>query len=83
MFYVLEGAISFRCGEETFDLETGGFIFLPYGIEHEYIIRTETPVRLIVITSPVREGAIGGWGGYVSDLESGQGELVSKPQHAG
>jgi quercetin dioxygenase-like cupin family protein len=26
MFYVLEGAISFRCGEATFDLEKGGFI---------------------------------------------------------
>ena len=23
MFYVLEGAITFRCGEETFDLEKG------------------------------------------------------------
>ena len=28
MFYVLEGAITFRCGDATFDLEQGGFIFL-------------------------------------------------------
>src|SRR5438093_10077832 len=34
MFYVLEGALTFRCGGETFDVVKGGFIFLPRGIEH-------------------------------------------------
>jgi quercetin dioxygenase-like cupin family protein len=79
MFYVLEGAITFRCGEATFDLEKGGFIFLPRGIEHNYTIPNEEPVRLIVVTSPVREGSNGGWAGFVADLESGQGELITKP----
>jgi len=83
MFYVLEGAVTFRCGEETFDLEKGGFIFLPHGIEHGYTIHREDPVRLIVVTSPVREGSSGGWGGFVADLESGQGELIAEPQSAG
>ncbi|SRR6266540_4932784 len=82
MFYVLEGAVTFRCGEETFDVEKDGFIFLPHGIEHSYTIRSEDPVRLIVITSPIREGANRGWGGFVADLELGQGELIAKPQHA-
>jgi quercetin dioxygenase-like cupin family protein len=82
MFYVLEGAITFRCGEVTADLETGGFVFLPGGIEHGYTIRSEGPVRLIIITSPVREGACGGWGGYVADLELGEGELIAKPEQA-
>jgi|SRR6266487_1579655 len=81
MFYVLEGAITFRCGESTFDLEKGGFIFLPSGIEHEYTIRGEDPVRLLVVTSPVREELSGGWGGFVADMESGQGELITKPPH--
>ena len=80
MFYVLEGAITFRCGEQTFDLESGGFAFLPHGIEHGYMIRSDDPVRLIVVTSPVREGVRGGWGGFVADMELGQGELVAKPQ---
>jgi quercetin dioxygenase-like cupin family protein len=83
MFYVLEGAITFRCGEETFDVEKGGFIFLPRGIEHSYTIRSHDPVRLIVVTSPVRDGASDGWGGFVADLELGQGELIAKPRHAG
>lgn len=83
MFYVLEGAVTFRCGEETFDVVKGGFIFLPHGIEHSYTIHSQDPVRLIVVTSPVREGSSGGWGGFVADLESGQGELIAKPQHSG
>jgi len=79
MFYVLEGAITFRCGDETFDLEKGGFVFLPRGVQHGYTIRSEAPVRLLIVTAPVREGVEGGWGGFVSDLELGQGELVRKP----
>ena len=83
MFSVLEGAITFRCGGESFDLEKGGFIFLPRGIQHGYTIRSEDPVRLLVITCPVREGSSGGWGGFVADMESGQGELIAKPPPAG
>lgn len=82
MFYVLEGAITFRCGDAAFDLEKGGFIFLPHGIKHSYTIDRD-PVRLIVVTAPVRVGASGGWGGFVADMESGQGELIAKPPHAG
>src|SRR5689334_19716151 len=69
MFYVLEGAITFRCGESTFDLEKGGFVFLPAGIEHSYTITGAEPVRLLVVTSPLREGPSGGWGGFVADME--------------
>ena len=81
MFYVLDGAITFQCGKETFDLEPGGFVFLPHGIEHSYIIHSPAPVRLIVVTSPAREGTSGGWGGFVADMELGQGELIAKPPH--
>ncbi|OGN91483.1 MAG: hypothetical protein A2Y88_12580 [Chloroflexi bacterium RBG_13_48_10] len=81
IFYVLEGAVSFQCGSQTFDIEKGGFIFLPHSIEHSYSIRNQKSVRLLVITAPVREHASGGWGGFVSDLESGQGELIAKPSH--
>ena len=83
MFYVLEGAITFRCGEETFELEKGGFIFLPRGIEHSYVIRSADPVHLIAVSSPTRGEASGGWGGFVADMELGQGELVAKPLQAG
>lgn len=79
MFYVLEGAITFRCGDEIFNLAKGDFIFLPRGIEHGYMVQSEDSVRLLVITSPVREGLSSGWGGFVADMEEGQGELIAKP----
>jgi mannose-6-phosphate isomerase-like protein (cupin superfamily) len=82
MFYVLKGSITFRCGNDTFDLEKGGFVFLPRGTIHGYTIRNKEPVRLIVVTSPKRDGSNGGWGGFVSDMELGQGELIAKPHHA-
>jgi quercetin dioxygenase-like cupin family protein len=81
MFYVAEGSITFRCGNESFDLEKGGFIFLPRGIKHGYTIRSDGPIRLIAITSPVREDSASGWGGFIADMEKGQGELISKPPH--
>ncbi len=70
MFYVLEGSLTFRCGDKTFDVDQGGFIFLPRGVTHGYTIRSDEPVRLLVVTSPVRDQA-GGWGGFIGDLESG------------
>lgn len=81
MFYVLEGTIAFQCGEKTFDLEKGGFVFLPAGIEHGYTIHTDDSVRLLVITAPRLENKNGGWKGFVADMESGQGELITKPPH--
>jgi len=51
MFYILEGALNFRCGPKTFDLEKGGFIFLARGIQHGYTIRSDGVVRLLVVTS--------------------------------
>lgn len=71
MFYVLEGAVSFRAGDETFDVERGGFVFLPSGVEHGYTIRSDGEVRLLVITSPSRPDSRG-WGGFVADVESSQ-----------
>jgi len=78
MFYVVQGDLTFRCGDDTFEVEGGGFIFLPRGIEHGYRIRSESDVRLLVVTSPAQEDAVGGWGGFVADLE-GQGELRGPP----
>lgn len=78
IFYVLEGAVSFRCGAERFEVGDGGFVFLPRGIEHGYTISGAGDVRLLAITSPAREDAVGGWGGFVADFEA-MGELRAAP----
>ena len=70
IFYVLQGVLSFRCGDETFEVGDGGFVFLPRGIEHGYTVRSDGDVRLLVVTSPADDDAVGGWGGFVADLET-------------
>jgi quercetin dioxygenase-like cupin family protein len=80
IFYVLKGDLTFRCGGETFDVNTGGFIYLPKGIEHGYTIRSEGPVQLLVATFPTIEAPGKGWNGFIADVER-QGELIAKPNN--
>jgi quercetin dioxygenase-like cupin family protein len=70
MFYVLDGELSFECDGKRFEVETGGFVFLPRGLTHNYTIRSDSDVRLLVITAPPRDAGEG-WGGFVGDVESG------------
>ncbi|HVH64636.1 MAG TPA: cupin domain-containing protein [Candidatus Acidoferrum sp.] len=77
IFYVLEGELRFRCGDEAFDVKDGGVVFLPSGIEHGYQIRSDGDVRLLVVTAPVDATATGGWGGFIGDIET-QGERQSE-----
>jgi quercetin dioxygenase-like cupin family protein len=79
IFYVLQGALTFRCGAESFEAGDGGFVFLPRGISHGYTIRSDGHARLLVVTSPAQESAVGGWGGFVADLES-SGDLRDAPK---
>jgi quercetin dioxygenase-like cupin family protein len=74
IFYVLAGELTFHCGDETFDVGAGGFIYLPQGIQHGYTIRSDESIRLLVVTFPTRTQAGAGWGGFVADLEK-QGEV--------
>ncbi len=71
IFYIIEGALGFRCGPESFELAEGGFMFLPRGIQHGFTIRNEGNARVLVLTSPANETATGGWGGLIGWLERG------------
>ena len=70
MFYLVDGRVTFICGDERCEAETGDFVFLPRGRSHNYEVRGDEPVRLLVITSPPRWRASEGWGGFVGDFES-------------
>ncbi|MDQ2825781.1 MAG: cupin domain-containing protein [Actinomycetota bacterium] len=68
MFYVLTGELTFRCGDRSFDVGAGGFVFLPHGVEHGYTMRSTGPIRLLVVTAPPREPSES-WGGFVAGFE--------------
>lgn len=51
-WYVLEGEIEFRAGEETFRATSGASVFIPPGVPHAFANRGESPAKFLLITSP-------------------------------
>ena len=49
-FYLLEGTMRFRCGEEEFDAGPGDFVFVPRGTPHAFRVGEEGVVALQVGT---------------------------------
>ncbi len=62
MFYVLEGRLTMRLGDETLELGPGSFVCVPPGTVHTFSNRTEQPVRFLNFTTPA------GWEDYMRDL---------------
>lgn len=51
-FYLLEGRMSYRAGEETHELDEGCFMYLPAGLPHAFRIRGDRPARFLALTAP-------------------------------
>jgi quercetin dioxygenase-like cupin family protein len=49
---VLDGEISVRCGDDTFDAAAGSFVFLPRGRPHRFWAKEGQAARLLLITVP-------------------------------
>ena len=50
-FYVLEGRVTMFSGDERIDLEAGDYFFVPRGVVHAYLVRSER-ARMLVTISP-------------------------------
>ena len=62
MFYVLEGTLTVRLGENIMDLAPGSFVCIPPGVVHTFSNRSERPVRFLNFNTPA------GWENYMRDL---------------
>ena len=51
-WYVLDGALEFRVGDETFDAATGACVFVPAHVAHAFANRSQAPVRFLLMMSP-------------------------------
>src|ERR671933_1861060 len=51
-WYVLDGEIEFRVGEETFEAAPGACVFVPPQVPHAFSNRTDAPARFLLIMSP-------------------------------
>jgi quercetin dioxygenase-like cupin family protein len=62
MFYVLEGVLTVRLGQETHQLEKGSFVCVPAGVMHTFSNQSDSPVRFLNFNTPA------GWENYMRDL---------------
>jgi quercetin dioxygenase-like cupin family protein len=62
MFYVLDGTLSLRSGDETVDASPGTFAYFPPGAAHTFSNATDQPARFLNFNTPA------GWERYMRDL---------------
>ena len=52
MFFVLEGTLTVRLGDEEHEAGPGSFVLAPPGIVHTFANRSEAPARVLNVQSP-------------------------------
>lgn len=62
MFYVLDGTLTMRIGDETTELVEGSFVCVPPGVVHTFSNPGEASVRFLNFNTPA------GWEHYMRDL---------------
>jgi quercetin dioxygenase-like cupin family protein len=50
-YYILDGSVTFSCGETISAAEPGSLVFLPRGLQHAFTVHAEA-ARALVIISP-------------------------------
>ena len=51
-FYLLDGNLTYRAGEQTHRLIAGSFIYLPSGVPHAFRVTGTSPARFLGLTVP-------------------------------
>jgi mannose-6-phosphate isomerase-like protein (cupin superfamily) len=51
-FWVLEGELTMRCGDQTFRAGPGAFVFLPREVPHTFVVESDTPARMLTLLTP-------------------------------
>jgi quercetin dioxygenase-like cupin family protein len=51
-FYLLDGRMDYRAGEEDYELYAGCFMYLPAGLPHAFRIRGDEPARFLAMVEP-------------------------------
>ena len=71
-FYVLEGEVDFRLGDQQTRIGQGGFVLIPKGAVHAFSTVGENPAKLLVLMSP---GGFEHWFDELAkELESSDGD---------
>ena len=77
MFYVLDGTLTLRLGDETLELGRGSFVCVPPGVVHTFSNPSDAPVKLLNLNTPA------GWEHYMRDLAAALARGTPTPQEMG
>jgi hypothetical protein len=53
-FFLLDGTMTYRAGDDTYALAEGDFIWLPRGLPHAFRVTGSRPVRFVGFADPGR-----------------------------
>ena len=76
MFYVLEGVLTFRIGDDTVEGPPGTFVCAPPGVRHTFSNPSSEPARFLNFSVP------GGFETYIRELAQAWSENGSPPDPA-
>jgi quercetin dioxygenase-like cupin family protein len=51
-FWIIEGEVTFTCGDEVHVAGPGSFVFLPRDIQHNFRVTSDIPARMLLWISP-------------------------------
>ncbi len=51
-FFLLDGAMTYRAGDDVLRLQSGDFLWLPRGLPHAFRITGGQPARFLALTAP-------------------------------
>jgi mannose-6-phosphate isomerase-like protein (cupin superfamily) len=51
-FWVLEGEVTVRYGDETVRASAGSFVFLPRDLPHTFVVEGDRPARMLTLLTP-------------------------------
>ena len=72
-FYVLEGTLTFLCGEARVVGGPGTFVYGPRGVPHGFRTAVDTPARLLILNTPA------GFERFVMELSEPATDVSSPP----
>ena len=51
-WYVLEGTVSFTCGDLSFEATPGAFVYLPRDVPHSFRVGDTEPAKMLLLSIP-------------------------------
>ncbi len=70
-FFILEGSMTVTCGDKSWEVGPGSFVFLPHGVIHGFTVTGDGPIRGLQLTVP------SGFEGFITEAGEPAGAPAS------